>query len=215
MSTYETLIPTARTFYAELDANNKREWWQENRSPYDKVLKPGAQALLADLADPLSGLADAPVKTKLFRPNRDVRFSKDKRPYNTHLHMMWQLDSGAPQNPVFFFGIGLDYITAGVGMMGFDKPVLTNWRKMVDLDADRILGIVSDTEKAGFKLREPELKRVPSPFDKDHKAEHLLRMKGITASQELDADAKLPDALVGTFRKGWPLNALLLSIAEA
>lgn len=212
---YETLISDAKGFYGQLNKNNTKAWWQDHKATYDDSLKAPALGLLEEVATPLSKLTGTPIKTKLFRPHRDVRFSKDKTPYNTHLHMMWQVDSAAPQNPVFFFGVGLDYITAGVGMMGFDKPVLANWRKMVDLDTDRILGIVADVEKAGFTLREPELKRVPSPFDKDHRAGHLLRRKGLTTSQELLPDATLPDALVATFREGWPLNALLLSIAEA
>ncbi|MEJ6402638.1 DUF2461 domain-containing protein [Yoonia sp. 2307UL14-13] len=213
--TYATLISDAKTFYTALNADNTKAWWQEHKATYDDNLKAPALALLEDVTSPLSELADAPIKTKLFRPHRDVRFSKDKTPYNTHLHMMWQTDTDAPQNPVFFFGVGLEYVTAGVGMMGFDKPVLANWRKMVDLDTDRILRIVGDIEKAGFELREPELKRVPAPFDKDHEAGRLLRMKGVTASQELSPNAKLPDALVAIFREGWPLNAMLLSVAAA
>ncbi|MEP3330424.1 DUF2461 family protein [Sedimentitalea sp.] len=29
---------------------------------------------------------------KLFHPHRDVRFSNDKTPHHTHLHMLWNLD---------------------------------------------------------------------------------------------------------------------------
>ncbi|MEO1638191.1 MAG: DUF2461 domain-containing protein [Pseudomonadota bacterium] len=215
MTEFATLIPDTRAFMKKLNADNTRDWWQDNKATYDAKMKAPAQALLDQLTDPLAKLADAPIKSKLFRPHRDVRFSKDKTPYNTHLHMMWQPDTDAPQNPVFFFGIGLDYITAGAGIMGFDKAVLTNWRKMVDLDTDRIMGIVKAIEDKGFAVREPELKRVPSPFDKEHPAGHLLRMKSVTAGRELAADAKLPDALMDSYAALWPLNALLLSIAEA
>ncbi|MEM8536231.1 MAG: DUF2461 family protein [Pseudomonadota bacterium] len=103
MSDFTKLIPEARTFLRTLSANNNRAWWQDNKATYDTALKAPAQALLADLSAPLAKIADAPVKSKLFRPHRDVRFSKDKTPYNTHLHMMWQIEAGAPQNPVFFF----------------------------------------------------------------------------------------------------------------
>jgi len=215
MTNYDTLITDARSFYEKLNANNTRDWWQENRATYDDALKVAALALLEEISAPLSHLAEAPIKSKLFRPHRDVRFSKDKTPYNTHLHMMWQIDSDAPQNPVFFFGIGLDYVSAGVGMMGFDKPVLSNWRKMLDLDTDRMMGIINDVEAKGFKLREPALKRVPSPYDQNHAAAYLLRMKGAVASKELAPSGALPDALMQTFKDGWPFNALLISISEA
>jgi uncharacterized protein (TIGR02453 family) len=207
----QTLISDAQAFYAQLAQNNTRDWWAENRATYDDRLKPGALALLDDLVAPLSDLAGAPVKPKLFRPHRDVRFSKDKTPYNTHLHMMWQVQSGAPQNPVFFFGIGTDYVSAGAGLMGFEKPMLTNWREMLDLDTDRMLGIFAGLEGAGFSFREPALKRVPSPYDKDHPAAQFLRMKGIVGSREVAHDAPLLPA----FTALWPLNDLLILIAEA
>ena len=209
------LITDARRFLTTLHANNNRDWWQDNKATYDSDLKAPAMVLMAALTDPLAQLTGEDISTKLFRPHRDVRFSKDKTPYNTHLHMMWQVNAGAPQNPVFFFGIGLDYITTGAGIMGFDKPVLENWRKMVDLDTDRITGIIADVEQAGFALREPALKRVPATYDKDHPAGHLLRMKGVTASAEIAPDAKLPNAVLQNFKALWPLNNLLISIAEA
>jgi uncharacterized protein (TIGR02453 family) len=215
MTAFDTLISDAKSFYAILHANNTRDWWQDNKETYDIKLKAPALALLDDLTAPLAKLSDTPIKSKLFRPHRDVRLSKDKTPYNTHLHMMWQLDSDAPQNPVFFFGIGQDYVTTGAGMMGFDKPVLLNWRKMVDLDTDRIMGIVSAIEDQGFSLREPALKRVPSPYDQDHAAARLLRMKGIVASQELAGKGPLPTQILKSFDSLWPLNDLLISIAEA
>jgi uncharacterized protein (TIGR02453 family) len=207
----QTLISDAQAFYPQLAANNTRDWWVNNRATYDDRLKPAALALLEDMVAPLSALADAPVKAKLFRPHRDVRFSKDKTPYKTHLHMMWQVQSTAPQNPVFFFGIGADYVRAGAGMMGFEKQMLINWREMLDLDADRMLGILTGLEDQGFTFREPALKRVPSPYAKDHTAANFLRMKGIIASREIAPDAQP----LSIFTALWPLNALLISTAEA
>ncbi len=214
MTTYNTLIFDAKAFYSALDANNTRDWWQENKTTYDTSLKIPAMALLDELSGPLANLAEAPIKTKLFRPHRDVRFSKDKTPYNTHLHMMWQIESGAQQSPVFFFGIGLNYVSAGAGMMSFDKTVLLDWRKMVDLDTDRIMGIIASVEEQGFRLREPDLKRVPPPYDKDHVAQRLLRMKGMVASKELNEMEALPDQLMTAYATLWPLNELLISIAS-
>ena len=215
MTAFDTLIADAKSFYIGLNANNKRDWWQDNKVTYDTKLKAPALALLEELTGPLAALTDTPIKTKIFRPYRDVRFSKDKTPYNTHLHMMWQLQGDAPQNPVFFFGIGIDYVTTGAGLMGFDKPLLDNWRKMVDLDTDRIMGVVKTVEDQGFTLREPALKRIPSPYDKAHPAARLLRMKGVIASRELAGNGSLPDQILAGFRNLWPLNDLLISIAEA
>lgn len=215
MTAYQTLVADAAQFCNALAVNNTKDWWVDNKTTYDIKLKAPALALLDEIATPLAALTDLPITTKLFRPHRDVRFSKDKTPYNTHLHMMWTLDSDAPQKPVFFFGIGQDYVSTGAGIMGFDKPVLTNWRKMVDLDTDRIMDITTGLQSAGFAFRDPALKRVPAPFDQDHPAANLLRMKGVVASREASGKGALTDQVMGAFTALWPLNDLLISIAEA
>lgn len=211
----ENLIATAQTFYRDLAANNSKTWWDDNRGTYDTVLKPASTLMLADLAPQIAALTDEPVSTKLFRPHRDVRFSKDKTPYKSHLHMMWTLDAGARQNPVFFFGIGVDYVTVGAGMMGFEKPVLEDWRKFVDLDTKRIVGIMDALEHGGCRLREPVLKRVPPAYPADHPAGYLLRMKGCVASTDIGQPADLHKTIMDGFRRLAPLNKLLLQIAEA
>lgn len=209
------MIATAQTFYKTLAANNTRDWWEANRGTYDKVLKPFALALLEDLSAPLAEIAGEPVKGKLFRPHRDVRFAKDKSPYNTHLHMMWDMQVEVAEAPVFFFGIGTDYVTAGAGRMGFDKPMLEDWRKFVDLDTRRVQGIIAGIAEHGFSLREPALKRVPSGFAADHPAGDLLRMKGCVATKDIGVVVDIQGALLAAFREVAPLNALLLQVAEA
>lgn len=209
------IIKTAQEFYATLAQNNSKDWWQENRGTYDNTLKPFAQSLLEAMAPKLKTLSDTDVTTKLFRPHRDVRFSKDKTPYKTNVHMMWRLTAEAPQSPVFFFGIGLDYVMAGAGMMGFDKPVLENWRKFADMDHARLTGILDGVAAKGFAAREPQLKRIPSTYEKDHPGGELLRRKGLIMSKGLGHPNDLEAELFKAFSDLWPVNDLLISIAEA
>lgn len=211
---YDRMIETARAFYAELAANNSKVWWDAHRDTYDLVLKPHAQALLDELAPKLERLVGAKVTPKIFRPYRDVRFSKDKTPYSTHLHMAWMVNSGTAVEPAFFFGISPAYVTVGGGLMGFDKPVLDTWRQMVDLDGDRIAAILRGVGEAGFTLEEPSLKRVPSPYGADHAHGGLLRMKGVVATKPLGL-GPIPEALLSAFTALRPLNALLVEIGEA
>ncbi len=210
-----SLITTAQQFYTALAANNSRDWWGEHRGVYDDDIKPAALALIDDMAAPLAEITGAPVKGKLFRPHRDVRFSKDKTPYNTHVHMMWQMEAEVADAPVFFFGIGTDSVTAGAGRMGFDKPTLENWRKFVDLDTQRVLDIVARLTAKGFALREPALKRVPSGYASDHPAGDLLRMKGCVASKDIGQPDDIVASLGAVFGDLMALNALLLQVAEA
>jgi hypothetical protein len=66
----------ALEFYEGLEADNSRTYWLAHKDVYDgSVLLPMTE-LMAEL-EPAHG------ESKIFRPYRDVRFSKDKSPYKT------------------------------------------------------------------------------------------------------------------------------------
>lgn len=67
----------AMSFFADLAANNSREWWLANRARYDTEVRGPLEQLLEDLAAEFG-------EAKVFRPNRDTRFSADKSPYKTN-----------------------------------------------------------------------------------------------------------------------------------
>ena len=61
----------ALAFYDDLEANNSRDWWLANKKRYEDEVRRPMEELLQDVADEFG-------EAKLFRPNRDTRFSKDK-----------------------------------------------------------------------------------------------------------------------------------------
>ncbi|SFK07466.1 DUF2461 domain-containing protein [Caulobacter sp. UNC279MFTsu5.1] len=75
-------------FLTGLAAHNDREWFTANRAVYDDRLKPALAALI-DALNAAFAARDLPLagdpKKSVFRIHRDVRFSKDKRPYKTHV----------------------------------------------------------------------------------------------------------------------------------
>jgi len=178
---FAQLIPDARAFLNKLVANNRRDWFSEHKAEYESGLKAPALLLLDQVAHDLGRRSGQTLTTKLFRPHRDVRFSKDKTPYHTHLHMVWTIPGGQEQNPGLFLGISPEYVRLGGGIMGFDKPVLERWRRAVDAGfGDAFQAVLDDLAMQGLTAGEPELKRVPAPFDKDHTHAALLRRKGLT-----------------------------------
>ncbi|TMV09601.1 TIGR02453 family protein [Ruegeria sediminis] len=201
---FAQLIPEARAFLAELSANNTRDWFTAQKSRYDRELKAPATLLLDQFALQIGPGAG----TKLFRPHRDVRFSKDKTPYNTHLHMLWTLPGDALQQPGFFFGISPDYVSIGGGVMGFDKEPLARWRDAVSGDFGKDMqALLAGYRDQGLRMDEPELKRVPPPFDKAHPHADLLRRKSLTVWRDLPQaafDAPLT-ALQDTWQNLQPL----------
>ncbi len=211
---FDTLIHDAQSFLRALATDNTRDWFQAHKSEYDTKLRDPAKALLDELSPRLSTLTGYPVTAKLFRPHRDVRFSKDKTPYTTHLHMMWSVQSGARQDPVLFFGIKTDEVTVGTGMMEFSKDVLTDWRKMADGDGDYLASKIKGVTDKGYALWEPKLKRIPPSFDKEHAHGGLLRQKGLVATGALPETGSLTNALDAAFTDLWPLSDMLVGVAE-
>ena len=180
---FEDLIPAARAFLTDLSQNNSRDWFLANKPRYEQGLKRPALALLDTVSADWGREIGQPLAPKLFRPQRDVRFSRDKTPYHTHLHLLWAEPGGLG----WFLGIAPGYVTAGAGVMGFDKGMLDVWRPAVDGPAGAVLAELIAT--SGARLDPPELKRVPAPFDKAHPRGDLLRRKSLTLWLDIEREA--------------------------
>ena len=79
----------ALDFFVELEGNNDRPWWQANKERFEQSVAEPMRALLDEL-EPEFGVF------KVFRMNRDVRFSADKSPYKTAHAAVTERDGGAP-----------------------------------------------------------------------------------------------------------------------
>ncbi|KUF11265.1 TIGR02453 family protein [Pseudoponticoccus marisrubri] len=180
------LLPDARAFLEALSQNNTRAWFNAHKARYDSQLKRPGERLLADMAPWIEAETGEAPRTKLFRPHRDVRFSEDKTPYHTHLHLLWSLPDGRG----WFFGLAPDYATAGMGIMSFDRRQVEAWRAAVDGAPGEALAEMLDA--SDWRVDPPALKRVPPPYPADHPREHLLRYKGFVAWQD-DLDAALQE----------------------
>jgi uncharacterized protein (TIGR02453 family) len=132
---FAEMITGAIAFFERLKANNTKAFYEEHKLFYrDEIKKPAE--LMADLfAEDLAKATGVPHGPKLFRIHRDVRFSKDKTPYNTHLHLLWSRP-GEATTPAWFFGASPDYLTLGMGVIGLEKDNLTRFRQMIDTAGD-------------------------------------------------------------------------------
>ncbi|WP_146345002.1 TIGR02453 family protein [Falsiphaeobacter marinintestinus] len=208
------LIPDARAFLADLAKTNTRDWFNDNKQRFETELKTPATLLLDQIAYDLKTNPGWQVTPKLFRPHRDVRFSKDKTPYHTHLHMLWTITGPGLQTGLFF-GIAPDYVKAGGGIMAFDKEALTRWRAAIDgPTGDIIAKTCADLADHGLTPDQPDLKRVPAPYDKTHRHGDFLRRKSMTVWADLPK-AKWPaptKELPIVFRRLQPLLEQLQAI---
>ena len=80
--------PEAMEFLRGLARNNRREWFLPRKAVYETSVKQPMRELVTALNQALAGFAPEyatdPEKA-IFRIYRDVRFSKDKKPYKEHI----------------------------------------------------------------------------------------------------------------------------------
>lgn len=167
-------IPLAAVdFYAELELNNDRAWWLAHKGVYDTAVRDPMLALGDALADEFG----AP---KLFRPNRDVRFSSDKSPYKTHQGLV--VHTGEAMG--YYVQISADGLMAAAGWYAPFPAQVAAYRAAVDDDdsGPALARILADLAADGVTPGGEVLKTRPKGFDADHPRVELLRHKTLTAS---------------------------------
>lgn len=207
MSTEFRGWPTeAFEFYAKLKANNSKAFWTANKPTYDAAVKGPYAALSAALAPTYGEL-------HMFRPNRDIRFSKDKSPYKDHAGAVGESEGGAS----YYVQLSADGLFVGCGHYTLAADQLERWRAAVadDKTGKPIGAIVAKLRTGGYDIGAMEsLKTAPRGFDKDHARVELLRLKGLTMGRAFPIakwmhSAKALDRICEVFADAGPMNAWL------
>ncbi|GAB1640541.1 DUF2461 domain-containing protein [Krasilnikovia sp. MM14-A1259] len=176
----------ALEFYEGLSADNSKTYWTAHLTVYETQVRAPMEELLAAL-EPEFGPG------KIFRPYRDVRFSKDKSPYKTHLGA-W-LEAGG------YFQLSADGFAAGSGMYQMAPDQLDRYRRAVvdERTGRELTGVIEAIEKARVGVHgHGSLKTVPRGYPKDHPRVDLLRHKGLTTWKEWPPAAWLGTAAAKT-----------------
>ncbi len=106
-------------FFKELEKNNHKEWFHANKKTYEKEVKEPFTGLVNDLIEVLKGIdPEIPglAKDIMMRINKDIRFSKDKTPYNLLMKANFTPGGRKSNNPGFYLAIGADNIHVGGGI---------------------------------------------------------------------------------------------------
>ena len=152
-------------FLSDLKANNTRDWFTANKATYEAAIKGPAAEFCEAMSRKLEKLTGTPCKSKVFRIHRDLRFSKDKTPYNAHLHISFTPETDQASPPCWFFGLEPKRIVLGTGTFGFDKQALEAYRERIDgLDGRKLAKLFEKLAGQGARTGEPDLKRVPSGY---------------------------------------------------
>jgi uncharacterized protein (TIGR02453 family) len=179
-------------YLVDLEANNDREWFAANKATLETQLLAPARLLCQDLESYLGTLSGTAYVTKLYRMHRDLRFSADKTPYNTHLHVSFL---GPPGACAWHLGIDTKSVSVGAGTFEFTAEQLLAFRTLASDSGPAISKNLAQLVASGARLNEPELKRVPSGYPADQAFSDLFRRKGLSAWVDLGepVEATRPD----------------------
>ena len=190
-----TIPKDALDFLIDLKDNNHRDWMTEHKKRYqtnEKTLK----AFYATLENGLNK-NDEIEKVKVFRINRDIRFSKDKTPYNVHRSVSFSR-AGAHRRGGYYLRIEPGSTTLAGGFFNPEPKDLLRIRTEFQHDASEIRKILAESAFAKayggqFDSWNP-VKTAPKGFSKDDPNIDLIRLKNFFVTHKFtDKEALAPD----------------------
>lgn len=197
-------------FLTELRAHNEKSWFDAHRGRYEAdYLEPAkafVEAIGTELGDLVPGIHAEPwLRGSIFRINRDIRFSRDKRPYKDHLDFWFWEGERATAVGGLFLRVSPDGILVGAGAHGFDSRQLNSYRNAVTAAAPgaELAAVVSDLEAAGYEIGGQTFKRVPRGFTATEATERLLRHSALYVHSELPADAASSGGFIDAVLADW------------
>jgi uncharacterized protein (TIGR02453 family) len=171
--------PQVRRWFKGLEADNSREYFATNREVFERAIRGQMEALLVELGERFGG------EVKMFRQNRDIRFSPDKSPYKTNTYGILH----GPEVPAggLYASISADGLVAGCGYHLMARDQLDRYREAVDDErrGQKLSKLVSNAEKAGLELWGESVATAPRGYPKDHQRIDLLRRKSLALGARL------------------------------
>lgn len=168
------------TFLKKLAKNNDREWFNAHKDEYLKAhenLVAFADALLNEM-NKHDKIETESGKKSLHRIYRDIRFSKDKTPYNTHwgggFRRATKLLRGG-----YYYHIEPGNSFAGGGFWGPNPEDMKRIREDIDVNHEDWRKLLKDKAlvKTFGTLQGEKLSSAPRGYEKDHPAIDLLKHK--------------------------------------
>src|ERR1700719_3967344 len=161
----------ALQFFHGLKRDNSKAYFEAHRSIYEEQVRQPMEALLSELERDLG----SDLEVKIFRLNRDLRFSPDKRPYKEHLGAYLS----SPRAGGLYLQVSDDGLYVAIGSHELAPDQLNRFRDAVaGKEGEKLARIVAALQKGRYQVTEPSFKRVPAGYPADHPRGDLLRWKG-------------------------------------
>lgn len=176
---------------SELRENNNKEWFEENKSDYQTLVRKPFADLLESLSAELErrGLEYRGGEKTMFRVNRDVRFSLDKSPYSTHVSgVLTPSGTKSEASPLVYLHMESNggFAVAGIYHPTSDK--LDAIRQAIIENETEFSKVLHSLESAGLALDTSEkTKNMPRAFTghPDHVHSWVLKLKNLMVRLEI------------------------------
>ena len=187
------LQQTTVQFLRNLKKNNKKEWFDTNRSKYESTKK-NVEELSAEIIKKLSrtdeSIAHLQPKDCMFRINRDVRFSKDKSPYKTNMGVYFSKGGKKGISAGYYFHVepGNSFVAGGLWMPM--TPELKKVRQEIDYSWEEFSKITGNKKfRSVFgdlnRSAEYTLSRPPKGYEVENPAIEFLKLKSFIVSTKI------------------------------
>lgn len=186
MTRFDGFAAEAFEFYDELAADPTKSWWEAHKDRYAEQVREPLAALGAELADEFG-------EPHLYRPYRDVRFSRDKTPYKDHQGMFVEHRNGLG----WYVQISSSGLMVAGGWYTSSSAQVASYRRVVGADpgAAELAGLIEHVEAAGLTVDGHRLKSRPRGVAPDDPHLEWLRYRTMYAWRTYE-----PEPWLGTRR---------------
>ncbi|KAA1247683.1 DUF2461 domain-containing protein [Aquimarina sp. RZ0] len=207
-------------FFKELSQNNHKDWFHQHKKRYENSVKKPFTSFITKMIEEIQRY-DASVqvdaKDCILRINKDIRFSKDKSPYNIHytafISKAGRKDKSIP-------GIFIRFSPEVVGIMGGcfmpTKEQLQKIRTIISENPKKLRKLLENDDfvQKFNHIKGDVMKRIPKEWQDACKKEPLIANKQFyfvkEESPELITSTSLVDTLMEYWKTMHPVNTYLL-----
>ncbi|WP_419945649.1 TIGR02453 family protein [Candidatus Poriferisodalis sp.] len=212
--------PELYEFLEGLEANNNKEWFNENRERYEEEVREPAFDLIRAVRPLLEEISphmtarDSKVGGSLMRVFRDTRFSSDKTPYKTNVGIQFRHVRGSDVHaPGYYVHLDTERCFFGAGSWMPDRDALAAYRVAIDENPDVWIAARDTCQSGGWRMEGERLKRAPRDWSIDHPMIEDLKRKSFIAVHDFDHDIALkpefPSVIAAWCTESCPLMKFL------
>jgi uncharacterized protein (TIGR02453 family) len=180
MIRFEGFAPEVHKWFKGLEADNSKEYFAANRGFFEESVRGQMEALLTELSAKFGG------EVRMFRQNRDIRFSPDKSPYKTNTYGVLR----GPDVPGegLYASISARGLVAGSGYHVMARDQLDRFRDAIaEQGQGAELGrLVAKAQRSGLDIWGESLRTTPRGYPRDHEQIALLRRTSLSLGATLE-----------------------------